>query len=180
MEPNQATATMELPSEEQTAGFDPAKTAAFNAQLESEQNLPLAVCGGFIAAILGAAVWAAVTVATEYQIGWMAVGVGFVVGIAVRLLGKGVAPSFGMVGAGFALLGCVLGNLMSTCGFIAIQESTAFLPVALSVLTQPATMIELLKVTFSPMDILFYGLALYTGYKFAFRHVTPEELEALR
>ena len=180
MQQTEATATMDMEPEAQASVIDPAKMAMFNAQLDAEQNLPLGVCGGLLAAVLGAAVWAGVTVATGYQIGWMAVGVGFVVGFAVRLLGKGVTPAFGMMGAAFALLGCMLGNLLSTCGFIAIQESAPFFPVALSVLTQPATMIALLKVTFSPMDLLFYGLALYTGYRFAFRQVSLEELAPLR
>ena len=30
--------------------------------------------------------------------------------------------------------------------------------------------------TFSPMDLLFYGIAVYEGYKFSFRQVGPEDL----
>ena len=90
MQQTEATTTMDMEPEAQASVIDPAKMAMFNAQLDAEQNLPLGVCGGLLAAVLGAAVWAGVTVATGYQIGWMAVGVGFVVGFTVRLLGKGV------------------------------------------------------------------------------------------
>jgi len=33
--------------------------------------------------------------------------------------------------------------------------------------------------TFDPMDILFYGIAVYEGYKLSFRQVSPEELASL-
>ena len=65
--------------------------------IEGNQNIQLAVIGGIIAAAVGAAIWAVVTVVTGYQIGWMAVGVGFIVGFAVRIFGKGISKSFGVV-----------------------------------------------------------------------------------
>jgi hypothetical protein len=33
--------------------------------------------------------------------------------------------------------------------------------------------------TFSVMDLLFYGIAIYEGYRFAFRKIRPEELQGL-
>lgn len=115
--------------------------------------------------MIGAGIWAAVTVATERQIGWMAVGVGVLVGFAVRYAGRGSSPAFGLVGAGFALFGCVLGNLFSVVGFISIQESVPYFDMLGRV--DPATAAELIRVTFSPMDLLFYAIAIYEGYKFS-------------
>ena len=48
-----------------------------------------------------------------------------------------------------------------------------------AVFSHPATMLELLKATFSPMDLLFYGLALYPGYRCAFRPISQDALAAL-
>ena len=175
----EAAATLDIQTESEGSTFDAAKLEAFNAQRLSEQNLPLGLMAGMLAAMIGAAVWAGVTVATGYQIGWMAIGVGFPAGYAVRLLGKGVAPSFGVVAAVCALIGCIAGNLLSACGFYALQESAPFMQIVQAVFSHPATMAELLKATFSPMDLLFYGLALYTGYRCAFRQVTQAELSAL-
>ena len=45
--------------------------------LRSEQNMMAGAVSGTVAAFAGAGFWALVTVVTEYQIGWMAVGVGF-------------------------------------------------------------------------------------------------------
>jgi len=75
--------------------IDPLILQAALQRLKSEQNLVLAALAGGVAALLGACIWAAVTVTTNYQIGWMAVGVGFLVGYAVRSFGKGIDKSFG-------------------------------------------------------------------------------------
>jgi hypothetical protein len=37
-------------------------------------------------------------------------------------------------------------------------------------------MSEMLSATFEPMDLLFYGLAVYFGYKYAFRQITEQDL----
>lgn len=76
-------------------------------QLDYEQNLPMGVVAGLIGALVGAALWAWITVLTDAQIGWMAIAVGFLVGLAVRIFGKGLDKVFGIVGAVLSLLGCV-------------------------------------------------------------------------
>jgi hypothetical protein len=54
--------------------------------LFSEKKLLLGGLAGLAAAIIGAIVWAVLTVMTNYhQIGWMAVGVGALVGFALRI-----------------------------------------------------------------------------------------------
>lgn len=139
----------------------------------------MGVFGGAAAAVIGAGIWALITITTKYQIGWMAIGVGFLVGFGVRLLGKGVSKSFGIVGAIFALIGCLLGNLMSACGFISAEYSVSFMRVLSDSLQQPSVAIQILKAAFHPMDILFYVIAVYEGYKFSFRRITPEEMAYL-
>jgi len=138
-----------------------------------EQNLVVGSMAGLTAAVTGAAVWAGVTVVTEYQIGWMAVGLGFLVGIAMRTMGKGIDQVFGVVGAAMALVGCVLGNVFTIAWYISAQTGASLI----SVLTQldMELMIDLITETFQVMDILFYGLALYFGYKYAFRQLTLDD-----
>lgn len=138
------------------------------AQLESQQNLVLAIVGGLVAAVVAAAIWAAVTVVTEYQIGWMAVGVGFAVGLAVRVLGKGVTPIYGIVGAVLALFACLLGNLLSVCGFAAKESDLSFFEALGFCLRDPGLVLDVMKETFDIMDLLFYGIAVYGGYKASF------------
>ena len=33
--------------------------------------------------------------------------------------------------------------------------------------------------TFHPMDLLFYGIAIYEGYRFSFRELLEDEIESI-
>lgn len=136
-------------------------------QLDDQPNLLMGLIGGVIAMLVGAVVWGAITYFTEYQIGWMAVGVGFLVGMAVKFFGKGKSMIFGISSAALALVGCVLGNLIFYSGVIARQEGALFPEVFFFFLLSPAALIELFTLAFDFMDILFYVLAIYAGYSAA-------------
>jgi hypothetical protein len=99
----------------------------------------------------------------------MAVGVGFLVGFSVRHFGKGIDPVFGIVGASLALVGCLLGNVLTMLALGAQAENISYIDVLLyaNYSLIPEAMME----TFSPMDVLFYGIAIYEGYKFSFRKI---------
>ena len=43
----------------------------------------------------------------------------------------------------------------------------------------PGVVIELFRMTFSVIDLLFYGLALSIGYKVAVRPISQKEIEKL-
>ncbi len=145
--------------------------------LRANQNPGLGILAGIVAAIVSAALWATITAALNYQIGWMAVGVGFLVGFGVRRFGQGVDAGFGIMGAVLALLGCLAGNLLAACIFVSQQAKVPFLDVAFSL--DPVVAIDLLARGFAPIDLLFYGIALYEGYRFSFRRVSRQELVKL-
>jgi hypothetical protein len=131
----------------------------------ARQNLPMGIMAGLAAAAVGAAIWAMITLVTNFQIGWMAVGVGFLVGWAVRVAGKGTTTMFGVLGATLALGGCLAGNLLTGCLVASRQLEIGIIDI-LARLT-PAFTLDLMWAMFSPMDLLFYGLAIYEGYRFA-------------
>lgn len=137
--------------------------------LRAEQSLASAWIGGAVAAVIGAGIWAAITVITEFQIGWMAVGVGALVGVTLRHLGKGIDPVYGFIGAAWALFGCALGNLLTVCAFIAAEQGIPLSAILSSLTFGMAA--ELMTLTFSPIDLLFYGLAVHAGYRLAFREL---------
>lgn len=146
-------------------------------KLRFHQDFNYAIIGGILAALVSAALWAVITVATKYQIGYMAIGVGFLVGFGIRFFGSGIDKKFGFLGAVLALLGCLTGNLLSQIGFYANEQSMGFLEVLnlLDFTYIPSILVE----SFSPMDLLFYGIAVYAGYRFAFRQLTPALLKSL-
>ena len=112
----------ESPVGAEEISIDPAQLQHALENPRSEQNLLLGVLAGAVWALVGATLWAVVTAATGYQIGYMAVAVGFFVGFAMRHFGKGIDSTFGVVGAGLALLGCALGNLFAVCAVLSEQE----------------------------------------------------------
>ena len=142
----------------------------------AEQSLPLAIIAGLAASLIAAGLWAAITYATNYQIGFMAIGVGFLVGYAVKYFGKGFNVSFGIVGAAFALFGCLAGNLLTSILSLSQLEESSVSIVLFAFLASPGIIVEVMKETFSPIDLLFYAIAIYEGYKLSFNSPTEEEL----
>jgi hypothetical protein len=142
--------------------------------LKMEQNLPLGILGGGVGGLLGAIGWAMVTYFTEYQIGWLAIGVAFLVGLGVSRLGKGFDRIFGFAGALIALFSVLLGNFLASIGFLARALEVGYFEMLLGF--NYGMFFQWLAETFNPMDLLFYGLAAYFGYRFSFRKVSQAEL----
>jgi hypothetical protein len=136
-------------------------------QIDDQPNLIMGWIGGVIAMLVSAGIWGAITYFTGYQIGWIAIGVGFLVGIAIRFLGKGKSLTFGISAAVLSLIGCVLGNLLVYAGIIARQEGASFLDIFFFLLLTPAAAIEVFTIAFDFFDILFYALAAYVGFNTA-------------
>lgn len=161
-------------------GTDPVKLEQLMNDLRLKQSLPLAVLGGLAASLIAAVIWAAISYATGYQIGFMAIGVGFLVGFVVNRLGNGLTSTFGIIGAFFALAGCLVGNVLTAVFVLSQLEDSSFLTVVVAFLSSPGIVLEIMKETFSPIDLLFYGIAIYEGYKLAVRRVTEEEMASVQ
>ncbi len=137
-------------------------------QVRARQNFPLAVIAGLTAAIMGAILWAGVTVASEYKLGLMALAVGYLVGQAIRIAGQGVDAKFGYLGAACGFLGCASGTVLCNIAFFAQAKSLSFAQ-TLDIMT-PELLMRLVQIAFDPMDILLVGIGVYEGYKFAFKY----------
>lgn len=166
---------MSLPDEQQEE-FSPEDMDRFQqlaTQLHGQQNLPMGFIGGLVAAIIGAVLWAAITVATGWQIGFVAVGVGFLVGYAVSYLGKGITPVFGYMGAGLALLGVVIGKYLTVIGLAANGLDIGYFE--LLTIAPVQDVIDVMISDFSVIDLLFYGIAVYEGYKLSFTDLSSAD-----
>ncbi len=146
--------------------------------LRTEQNLSKGIIAGTVTGIIGALLWGTITVLTNFQIGYMAIAIGAAVGYSFRYFGKGIDQIYGILGAFTAIISCVLGNFFSIIGFIANNEGLSYIDtlVAFDYSLLGAIMSE----TFNPMDLLFYGIAAYEGYKFSFRSFTEADLASLK
>jgi len=173
----QTVKTQPAPENKPNLIIDESKSKMLLQQIRDNQNITMGIVGGLVGASAGSIVWAIITALTQYQIGFMAIGIGFLAGFGVRKMGQGVDPMFGYFGAALSLFGCMVGNLLTTCIIFSNQEGIAFAEVIAGL--NPNVAGEIMKYTFSPIDLLFYGLAVYYGYKFSFRQLTKDELKSI-
>jgi len=135
--------------------------------MERQPSLIMGLIGGTVAMVISAAIWGAITYFTKYQITWMSIGLGFLVGFGVRTLARGSSLVLGLLSAVLSLIGCLLGNLFYYCGVISQYYSISFVATLLKIVTDPATLINVFKAGFQFMDLLFYAVAIYVGFQAA-------------
>jgi hypothetical protein len=147
---------------------------SYLAHISKQENILLAIIAWIIVWLIWAAIWATVTVITGYQIWYMAVAIGLWVGYTFRILGKWRTKIFGILSASIALLSCVIWNIFTMFLFAAKQENINVFDIVPSVdwTLVPDAMIA----TFSPIDLVFYWLAIYIGFTYAFRVITHADV----
>ncbi len=84
----------------------------------------------------------------------------------MRSAGKGRLPVYGYIGAVLALVGCVLGDLLTDCNLAATQMGVPVFEV-IKRLT-PSLAFSALQEGFGVLDVLFYVLAAMAAYRNAF------------
>jgi hypothetical protein len=138
------------------------------AVIRAQQNFGLAIAAGLGVALGGAIVWAVICVLTKMELGLIAVAIGYGVGQAIRATGKGIDLKFGILGAVCAFVGCLLGNFLTAVALFAQARGFSILQVLGSF---DFDLYErLMTAFFQPMDLLFYAIAIYEGYRFSIRY----------
>lgn len=129
----------------------------------------LGVLSGLGAAIVGAVVWAVVTVVTDSEIGFMAIGMGILVGAAMLLVTK-KKKGLGLqvIGVIMSILGIALGKYLSVFYFMRqfYAEETGFeIPIGdLLNLESFSFMTDLLIEMFDVYDVLWIVLAILVSF----------------
>jgi hypothetical protein len=147
-------------------------------KLRTEQKLMRGILSGLIVGIIGAILWGMITVAVKFQIGYMALAIGGIVGLTIGKFGNGIDPIFGFWGAGIALFSVILGNFLSIIGFIATSEGLGYVETLL--LFNYRYLPQVMGEAFSAIDLLFYGIAVFEGYKLSFRKFTEKKIMELK
>lgn len=143
------------------------KVTSYAAQLQVRSHVVLPLLGGSAAAIVGAMLWAVFTLKTGIHLGVMAIAVALLVSYTVRALSPRSAATAGLIGAGLSLVGCFLGSFFTTTAILADYQSVNFFE-ALS-LVDITVIPDLMIYTFQAVDLLFYAIAVYVGYRLSFR-----------
>ena len=105
---------------------------------------------------------------------YIALGIGCIVGYAVRIGGKGIDRIFGISGAIIAGLACFVGNFISIIILFAKGLDSS-----ISYVLKLFGFFGIIG-TFDRVDLLFCGLAIYAGYKFSFCNITEKDIENLQ
>lgn len=124
-----------------------------------------AILAGMTAAVLTGSCWAGIIFAFEIRLGYLAIAVGASVGWAVRNYGRGRSEVFGLIAILCALFGCAIGDILGGCALLAEHADVSFWRVLTSF--NGKAFAEVLHLMFSPLDAVFYLIALFASYRFA-------------
>lgn len=146
-------------------------------KLRRYQSFIYALIGGLLVTAIASVGWAFITAISGYQEVYMAVGVGLLVGIAVRFFGAGVKRIFGVLAALFALAGSLLGYYLSQAGFPEELQLVGIIKVPDYL--KPDLMLNTMQGSFVPLDLLFYALAILLAYLLAIRRINSRKMARL-
>ncbi len=132
-------------------------------------SLPMALLGGVLAAAAAGVVWGLIVFYTRTEIGYAAVGVGFLAGLAVVFFGKGRGIPFQIVASACAVLGIAIGKYATFFNFAKAgieEESGAEAAAALSMFAPETFQFfrEVLPKMVDGFDILWVILAVSTAW----------------
>jgi hypothetical protein len=113
---------------------------------------------GFFAALIGAVLWAVVVAVTHYELGIVAVGIGLLVGTAMAR-NAAPHPALPVIAAALALLGCLLGDVLCDVAMLANGDGLTLLDAFRITFGSVDDLVEIFKLGFSPMSLLFWAIA---------------------
>lgn len=137
------------------------------ARFRKEQNLFKGIALSVATVIASILLWVMIIEITGYRFSFMVVIAGFFIGHAMRYGGQGVDLKFGIAGAVIAFVGVYLGNCTSILAIIA-KDSGSDIFHTFSVLGMERVAQLGIK-HWESDDLVFYSIATYEGYRFAFR-----------
>jgi hypothetical protein len=146
---------------------------AAEAEQFTPQALLPAVAGGILAAIVGGIVWGLIVILTDYEVGFVAWGIGFLAGfLVVRFAGGRKGVPLQAIGIVASLVGIVLGKYIAYVYFIkeAVREQVSE-EAADSIGYFDTDVMSAFREDFSDVfsgyDLLWAGLAIFTAWRMA-------------
>jgi hypothetical protein len=130
------------------------------------KHYPIAAVGGLVGAFLGAAVWAGIAIITDFEVGYVAILVGFLAGLGVKLAaGKKRSQGMQIMAAALSIVGLLIAKYMILAHVLVSLaaeggvEVSYFDPTIFEIF--PAALKEML----SPFDALWLILAVGAAYR---------------
>jgi hypothetical protein len=135
-----------------------------------------ALAAGLVAAVVGGVVWGLIVKWTDYEVGFVAWGIGFVVGLAVVTAARARGLVLQVVAVLCALLGILIGKYLSFVWVLqnaAEDEFGGGVDIPVFSMDTFDLFRDNLDTVFGWIDLLWVGLAVFT----AWRALQPEEPE---
>ena len=133
---------------------------------EPSASLLPAIAAGLVAAIVGGIVWGLIVKFSNYEVGFVAWGIGFVAGTAVVFATRGAkGTQLQVIAVVSALLGILLGKYLSFA--FGVQEDADAAGVSIGLLSSDMFTLfrENLDVVFSLFDLLWVGFAVFSAWR---------------
>ncbi|MFG2482100.1 hypothetical protein ACGFSI_04985 [Streptomyces virginiae] len=126
-------------------------------------NVVLAILGAAATALAAGAAYGGIMSAIDFQIGYLAAGVGFLVALVATRLG-GRNPLLPALSAVLTLAGVYAGYVLATAIDVSEQES---IPVSELLTTELVDLNQFYIDNINPISILFYAIGAYAAFQTA-------------
>ena len=133
---------------------------------EPSPSLLPAVAAGLVAAIVGGIAWGLIVKVSDYEVGIVAWGIGFIAGTAIVLATRGAkGRPLQVIAVVSALLGILLGKYLSYAFVVQEDADAAGIDIGLFSGDMFSFFREDLDAVFGLFDLLWVGLALFTAWR---------------
>jgi hypothetical protein len=144
--------------------------AQVQAELKAEQQtgarFPLALAGGAAGALVGAIIWAVIVVVTNYEIGYVAVLVGYLAGQGVKLgAARGRGQALQIAAAGMAVFGLVIAKYFILAHLVVSDPGNAELGLSYFSPALFIVFVQNIGSSLSLFDLLWIAFALMTAWR---------------
>ena len=146
-------------------------------KLISEQNFAAAVIVGAVATLLAAAAYGIIVATWAFSYGFVAAGVGIVIGLSMQFLGRGISMNFAVVATVYAIVGCVLGNLFRV--IIELAQANATSPIDVLRNDSLSVLAEWSVSDVSFVDLVYWFVAVFCAVFLAKRSLSRSERLAI-
>ena len=133
---------------------------------EPSGSLLPAIAVGLVAAIVGGVVWGLIVKISDYEIGIIAWGIGFLAGTAVVLATRGAkGQPLQVIAVICALVGVLLGKYLSFAFSVQDEADAAGVSIGLVSSDMFRLFRENLDIVFSFFDLLWVGFAVFSAWR---------------
>lgn len=160
------------------SGVDRDVTPIDGKRLADAQSVGNALLAGMLAVIVFSVFWVAISAITNRVFPWLTVFLGYLIGFAVRIAGRGIDWRFPLIAALLAVAGSFLANVVVAASVTAEELGTGTLQIlpAVTSMTWPVFFDEVLTFADAFYALAGAGLAAFN----ANRRLTRAQYHALR